>query len=57
MTPGRRGNFFLFDNERGGYRTFRAAGPSLLNDLETINTYDVFFVLTERATSLSVPEG
>jgi len=51
---------FAWDNALnaggGGYRTFRAAGPSFLNDLETIKPYDVFFVLTERATSLSLPE-
>lgn len=51
---------FLFDNElnagQGGYRTFRTAGPSFLNDLAMVQPYDVFFVLTERATSLSIPE-
>ena len=52
---------FAFDNtltsERGGYRTFRTTGPAFLNDLESIGAYGVFFVLAERATSLSIPEG
>ena len=47
---------FAFDNELGGYRTFRTTGPSFLNDLETIHPFDVFFVLTERSTSLAIPE-
>ena len=47
---------FAYDNERGGYRIFRASGPSVLNDLAEINTFDVFFVLASRSTSLAVPE-
>ena len=47
---------FAYDNALGGYRIFRASGPSVLNDLAEINTFDVFFVLASRATSLSLPE-
>ncbi|PZC48396.1 MAG: hypothetical protein DK306_001006 [Chloroflexi bacterium] len=51
---------FAYDNtltpEGGGYRIFRASGPSVLNDLAEINTFDVFFVLASQATSLSLSE-
>ena len=50
---------FLVDNTfnagGGGYRTFRAAGPAFLNDLERVQCFDVFFVLTEGATSIAMP--
>ena len=59
--PGAVTAIFLFDNtlsdDQGDYRTFRTTGPSFLNDLELVRPFDVFFVLTERATSLSIPEG
>jgi hypothetical protein len=55
--PGAVSAIFLFDNALGGYRTFRAAGPSVLNDLELVQPFDVFFVLADRATSLLIPEG
>ena len=54
--PERVSAIFVFDNALGGYRTFRTTGPSFLNDVETINPYDMMFVLTERATSWSMPE-
>ena len=55
--PGAVSAIFLFDNTLGEDRTFRAAGPSVLNDLDLVQPFDVFFVLAERATSLSIPEG
>jgi hypothetical protein len=58
--PGAVKAIFLFDNDlnagQGGYRTFRTSGPSFLNDLELVQPFDVFFVLTDRATSLALRE-
>jgi len=41
----------------GAYRTFRTTGPSFLNNLEALQTFDVLFVLTDSATRLSLPGG
>jgi hypothetical protein len=58
--PGAVTVIFAWDNALnaggGGYRSFRTEGPAFLNDLSMIKPFDVFFGLTEQATSLSLPE-
>ncbi len=46
---------FRFNNERGGWDSFRSALPPALNDLQTLNRWDVLLVSSTSAGSWSYP--
>lgn len=46
---------FYLDAATGTFKSYRPSGPAFLNDLLTLNRFDVLFVLANGATSWSYP--